>query len=89
VTSNALPVAFEAVACYRTADGVVHTTEKAAQEHAENIAGDKLQLLLKDVPGMGHQISYYVTVDMIKRAAEYTEALRGLLAFPPPAKDDE
>lgn len=82
-------VAYEAVCRYRTADGEEFKTEKEAQEHAENVAGDKLQLLLKDIHNMGHQMSYALTVDMIKRAPAYIEALQGLHAFTPCEEDKE
>ena len=76
-------VACEAVVRYRTVDGDEFRTEKEAQEHAENVAGDKLQLLFKDIHNMGHQMSYQLTVDMIKKAPIYIEALQGLHAFQP------
>lgn len=82
-------VAYEAVVRYRTADGSEFPTEKEAQEHAENVAGDKLQLLLKNIPGMCHHVSYRLTVDMIKQAPVYIAALQGLMAFAPQPEEDK
>lgn len=81
-------VTYECVVRYRTADGAEFKTEKEAQEHAENVAGDKLQLLLKGIHNMGHQMSYALTVDMIKKAPAYIEALQGLHAFEPQKEND-
>jgi len=82
-------IAHEAVVRYRTADGEEFKTEKEAQEHAENVAGDKIQLLLKGIHNMGHQMSYQLTVDMIKNAPKYMEALQGLHAFEPQPETGE
>lgn len=78
-----MKTAFQPVTVYKTADGTTHLTEKAAQEHAENVAGDALQLLLKDVPQMGHQMLYYITCHMLRNPDKYIAALKHLQAFEP------
>ncbi len=66
---------YREVECYQTNDGVLHSSEADAQEHAETVAGQAIQLLLEGTHDMGAQMSYRLTCLMISKHREFTKAL--------------
>ena len=82
--------AYHTIAMYKTADGEVHATEAAAQEHAEDKAGKALFELLHDLdPNMGHGTAYKIVCHMLKKHEAYRDVLAGLHSFEPEEENHE
>lgn len=81
--------AYKTVAMYRTADGLVHVSEKDAQEHVEDAVGKALSDLLHAAdPNLGAQTCYRIVCHMLTKHQVYGDVLKALHCFEPPEEDE-
>lgn len=83
--------AYTAVTNYRTADGEVHATRAAAQEHAEYVAGQKLSGLIAQLCGehLSGTVYHRIVCHMIRNGEKYAQVFNALCAFDEDEGDDE
>jgi hypothetical protein len=82
---------YTAVTYYRTADGEDHATQKAAQEHAEYVAGHRLSELMCQVAGdhLSGTVYHKIVCHMLRNCEKYAQVFNDLCAFDEDEENDE